>query len=139
MPGPYSNSSCAPSANPLALVSILRAQRGELDGPLNGIQEVTGPISDLLPTPTSSGGKAPPAGVARSVASVAANAGTPGQVSGFSETERDEPVGSELLRISGEMAVGGGIEPPTSQDGEITKPASVRGSVATAKPFVPSV
>jgi len=44
--------------------------------------------------------------VARSVASAAANAATPEQILGTTRTERDEPVRSELLRRSGEMAVG---------------------------------
>jgi hypothetical protein len=55
-------------------------------------------------------------GVARGVASAAANAGTPEQIPGTTRTGKDELVGSEWLGLSGEMAVGGGIEPPTCTD-----------------------
>ena len=43
---------------------------------------------------------------------MAANVGTPEQVSGFSGTGKDEPVGSEWLPLSGENGCGGGNRTP---------------------------
>src|ERR1700693_963835 len=68
--------------------------------------------------------------VTSSVTRMAAKQGTIEQNAGLPGAERDEPVCTEWLRLSGEMAVGGGIEPPTIQNAEITKPASVRHSLA---------
>ena len=44
--------------------------------------------------------------------------------------ERDESACTEWLAVSGEMAVGGGIEPRASQNSETRNPASVRRSLA---------
>src|SRR5713101_1066899 len=52
-------------------------------------------------------------GVTSSVTRKPAKQGTPGQIPGVPVAERDEPACTEWLAVSGEMAVGGGIEPPT--------------------------
>jgi hypothetical protein len=69
-------------------------------------------------------------GVTSSVTRMAAKAGTLGQNPGVQGAERDEPACTEWLPLSGEMAVGGGIEPPAYESCEITKPASTQHSHA---------
>src|SRR5438552_3817626 len=55
----------------------------------------------------------PAAGVTSGVTRIAAKQGTRGQIPGLLGVERDEPACTEWLAVSGKMAVGGGIEPPT--------------------------
>jgi hypothetical protein len=68
-----------------------------------------------------------------------ANRDTPEQISGFPMVGRNEPVGSELLRLSGKMAVGGEIEPSIQRNRETQKTVSLRRFLALAKRLGPPV